>query len=90
MMDHAQYYQMCMKQLEDSSCCEVLTYDPTKMFRTELNSLVSKARSDKLISAAEYEVLLPKYLQVASFYSISKIDKGLHPLKRETDSVRSG
>lgn len=81
MMDHVVYHQMCLHLLNDTSCYEILPLDPTASYKTNLLHILSQAKMNNLISAAEFDFIFPQAPCIATFYSLPKIHKGLTPLK---------
>lgn len=54
-MDHAIYHRMHTKLLEDTTCLEILS------FKTELLSLLSRAKANYLINVYKFEFILPRF-----------------------------
>ncbi|XP_056404927.1 uncharacterized protein LOC130296905 [Hyla sarda] len=75
------YKTMCLDLLRDRDGYAVLTSDPTDEFLLELENVLVDALDKRLIDRDEFKFLLPNKPQIATFYALPKVHKGLHPLK---------
>lgn len=57
-LDHTQYHRMCDKY---TTCYKILSLDLTESYKTELNKLLMRAKSNNLVSSHEFEFLLPRF-----------------------------
>lgn len=72
---------MCIKLLGDAICYKIRSSDLPDTYKSELNDLLSRGKTINLISPSEFDFLIPRFPQVATFYILPKIHKGQHPLK---------
>lgn len=80
-MDVDKYREMCRNILCDRDCYETLSENPTKIYKSELKTLLDEAMGEKVISKQEYGFLLPAHPVIATFYGLPKVHKGYSPLK---------
>lgn len=80
-MNHSIYKAIIRDLLSIEGTYRILDGDPSETFLSQLETLLVEALDEKIISKNECNFMLSKHPQLATFYALPKVHKGLDPLR---------